>query len=132
MTDTLAQDIVEGRAPEWRAHGRREALRWAVTYIHNYAAKMNDPSAKAALDTCAMWLGTDAKKRWPVKTSVAQRIERPTPVREVAGSNPAGGAIDPSLLEFCECGHTIWDCANMPGRHCDAWIYPPDAHTFGG
>ena len=38
-------------------------IRWAVTWLHKRAAEMNDPWAKALLNTAAFNMGCDAKRR---------------------------------------------------------------------
>lgn len=41
--------------------GRRNGVKWAVTWLHERAALMNDPSARAALNVAADLLGNKAK-----------------------------------------------------------------------
>ncbi len=42
-----------------RANGFRDGLRYAVTWLHERAREMNDPHAKAILNTAAFHLGTE-------------------------------------------------------------------------
>ncbi len=39
--------------------GRRDGIRWAITYVHNYAKGMNDPGARAALNCVAFYMGNE-------------------------------------------------------------------------
>lgn len=41
--------------------GRRNAVKWAVTFLHERALLMNDPSARAALNLAADLMGNRAK-----------------------------------------------------------------------
>lgn len=50
------------RSPDWNA-GRRNGIKWAVAWLHRRAMEMNDPSAKAALDTAASHMGQVDKIR---------------------------------------------------------------------
>jgi len=43
-------------------NGRREAIKWAVTWLHNRAREMNDPNAVAVLNTAAFNMGQAAKR----------------------------------------------------------------------
>lgn len=43
------------------ARGFRDGLRYAVTWLHERANEMNDPWAKAVLNTAAFNLGVDGK-----------------------------------------------------------------------
>jgi hypothetical protein len=53
-------DEAAKRAPQYM-HGRREAIKWAVTWLHQRALEMNDPHAKAILNSAAFNMGSDAK-----------------------------------------------------------------------
>lgn len=52
MAETKAQ--VEQR-------GWRKGSRWAISWLHKRAEEMNDPAAKAILNTAAFQLGVEAK-----------------------------------------------------------------------
>lgn len=43
-------------------NGRREAIKWAVTWLHDKAKSMNDPHAKNILNVAAFCMGQDAKR----------------------------------------------------------------------
>jgi hypothetical protein len=47
--------------PPERAVGYRQGLRYAVTWLHHQANQMNDPWAKAVLNTAAFHLGVEGK-----------------------------------------------------------------------
>jgi hypothetical protein len=49
------------RSPQYM-QGRREAMKWAVTWLHQRALEMNDPHAKALFNTAAFNMGADAKQ----------------------------------------------------------------------
>lgn len=49
------------RSSQWQ-DGHRNAIRWAVTWLHKRANEMNDPIAKAILDAAAINMGADAKR----------------------------------------------------------------------
>lgn len=66
------------RSPEY-TQGRRAGVKWAITWLHDRANEMNDPHAKAILNTAAFNLGADAKgepKRragfWPFVMSIGR------------------------------------------------------------
>lgn len=44
-----------------RANGFRDGMRYAVTWLHDRANEMNDPWAKAVLNTAAFNLGVEGK-----------------------------------------------------------------------
>lgn len=44
-----------------RANGFRDGMRFAVTWLHQRANEMNDPWAKAVLNTAAFNLGVEGK-----------------------------------------------------------------------
>ena len=52
----MAERDARDRSPIWEA-GRRNGVKWAVEFVHAYALEMNDPSARAALNTCADNMG---------------------------------------------------------------------------
>lgn len=58
------------------ARGRRDGIRWAITWLHERAKQMNDPNAVSVLNTAAFNMGTDASPK------VAQ-------MREEAKAKPA-------------------------------------------
>lgn len=39
--------------------GRRDGIRWAITWLHEEAKKMNDPKAVTVLNNAAFHMGTD-------------------------------------------------------------------------
>lgn len=49
------------RNPQY-LQGRREALKWAVTWLHARADAMNDPHAKAILNVAATDMGFDTRE----------------------------------------------------------------------
>lgn len=42
--------------------GRRDGIRYAITWLHEEAKRMNDPHATIVLNNAAFHLGTDAKR----------------------------------------------------------------------
>lgn len=52
---------------EHRHMGRREAVKWAIEWLHRRAKEMNDPHAQAILNTAAFNMGVDAKEKWPTE-----------------------------------------------------------------
>lgn len=49
------------RSHQWE-QGRRNGVRWAVTWLHNRALEMNDPRAVLILNSAAFNLGARAKR----------------------------------------------------------------------
>lgn len=47
--------------PEYK-RGTRDGVRWAVHWLHERAQTMNDPHAKAVLNSAAFGLGTMAAR----------------------------------------------------------------------
>lgn len=47
--------------------GWHDGIRCAVTWLHNRAAEMNDPHARALYNSAAFHLGSDASPRMPRK-----------------------------------------------------------------
>jgi len=45
--------------------GRREAVKWAIDWLHQRAKEMNDQNARAILNTAAFNMGVDAKRKFP-------------------------------------------------------------------
>lgn len=43
------------------ANGRREAVKWAVSWLHDRAREMNDPAAWRILNSAAYSMGRDAQ-----------------------------------------------------------------------
>lgn len=41
--------------------GRRDGIRWAITWLHKRAVEMNDRRAKAILNSAAFSMGVDLK-----------------------------------------------------------------------
>jgi len=50
---------------EKRHMGRREAVKWAIDWLHQRAKEMNDQNARAILNTAAFNMGVDAKRKFP-------------------------------------------------------------------
>lgn len=48
------------RSPQY-LQGRREALKWAITWLHARAETMNDPHARAILNVAATDMGHDTR-----------------------------------------------------------------------
>lgn len=48
------------RSPEY-TQGRRAGVKWAITWLHARAAEMNDPPARAILNSAAFNMGHDAR-----------------------------------------------------------------------
>ena len=53
--------VESGRSAQF-LDGRRHAIKWAIQYLHDRAKGMNDPNAKAVLNSAAFHVGTDAKR----------------------------------------------------------------------
>lgn len=53
-----------GRTPDY-VDGRRNGIKWAITWLHQRAEEMNDPHAKAILNTAAFNMSTAAKDKVP-------------------------------------------------------------------
>lgn len=49
------------RSPQYE-QGRRNGIKWAVTWLHQRAAEMNDPHAKIVLNSAAFNMGLGAKR----------------------------------------------------------------------
>ena len=47
-----------GRSPEY-TQGKRAGIKWAISWLHERANEMNDPSAKAILNTAAFHMGVE-------------------------------------------------------------------------
>jgi len=47
---------------EDRQLGKRDGLRWAITWLHRRAAGMYDPHAKAVLNSAAFDLGNEIRE----------------------------------------------------------------------
>lgn len=63
-----------------RANGFRDGLRYAVTWLHERANEMNDPWAKAVLNTAAFNLGVEGK---------GQHVEAKAKLLEIAMARAA-------------------------------------------
>jgi hypothetical protein len=48
------------RCPQY-LQGRREAIKWAITWLHARAEQMNDPHAKAILNVAGTEMGFDTR-----------------------------------------------------------------------
>ena len=54
--------------------GMRDGIRWAVAQVHAYASEMNDPSARAALNTAGFTIGQEAARcDWKPKDGYERR-----------------------------------------------------------
>jgi hypothetical protein len=42
--------------------GKRHGVKWAITWLHQLAAEMNDPHAQAILNSAALGMGVEAKR----------------------------------------------------------------------
>lgn len=62
-----SQMNITSRRPEANARieeylrGRRDGVRWAISWLHARASEMGDPHAKTILNTRAFELGVEAK-----------------------------------------------------------------------
>jgi len=45
--------------------GRRNGIKWAITWLHERANEMGDPHAKIVLDAAAFNMGVEAKRGCP-------------------------------------------------------------------
>ena len=52
------------RSDQWE-DGRRNGIKWAVTYLHSRAKEMNDTKAMIVLDSAAFNMGWQAKHERP-------------------------------------------------------------------
>lgn len=52
------------RSHQWE-DGRRNGIKWAITWLHNRAKQMKDPRAVQILDSAAFNLGARAKHERP-------------------------------------------------------------------
>lgn len=48
------------RSPQYM-QGRREAIKWAITWLHKRSEEMNDPHAQATLNAAAFNMGADSR-----------------------------------------------------------------------
>ena len=55
--------------------GTRDGTRWAIAWLHKRAEQMNDPHAKAILNTAAFQMGVEAKTTAFVPLSDTNRGE---------------------------------------------------------
>lgn len=46
--------------------GHRDGIRWAITWLHERGKEMNDPHAKAVLDSAAFNMGNEGKRVAPI------------------------------------------------------------------
>lgn len=61
------------KIPEYN-RGWVDGVRFAIAYVHQRALEMNDPSAKAALNTTGFHLGLEAKEhRLSIKADMLER-----------------------------------------------------------
>jgi hypothetical protein len=61
--------------------GHKNALKWAITFLHERAAQQSDPHAKAVLNSAAFSMGVAASKfkqeeRHETSTSDRSRLKR--------------------------------------------------------
>lgn len=67
--------------------GRRNGIKWAITYLHQLAGEMNDPHARAVLNCAAFWTGVEAKRPAkanqynPEMVALLKRLEKEPPER---------------------------------------------------
>lgn len=73
---------MSNRPPQY-LQGRREALKWAVTWLYAHAESMNDPHARAILNSAAYGMGQD------VRDGAFPKVRHPTDARLQASSKPA-------------------------------------------
>lgn len=59
---------------EDRRFGQRAGIRWAIAWLHKRALEMNDPHAKAILNSAAFNMSGDAKQ--------LQIVESPTGTKD--------------------------------------------------
>lgn len=67
------------RSHDWEA-GRRNGIKWAITWLHVRANEMGDSHAKAILNTAGFNMGVDAK--------CAQGPLEPLPLCRAVGNTP--------------------------------------------
>jgi hypothetical protein len=53
--------------------GRRDGIRWAVTWLHSRAKEMSDPKARSVLETVAYNMGTEASPKVAQKRDALQK-----------------------------------------------------------
>lgn len=46
--------------------GFRDGYRWAIAWLHKRALELNDPSAKAAMNTACFHMGVEGKNLRPI------------------------------------------------------------------
>jgi hypothetical protein len=56
--------------------GRRNGIKWAVTWLHRRAAQMNDPHARLVLNSAAYAVGRHAK--WTPTQQKSVKEHKPT------------------------------------------------------
>jgi hypothetical protein len=71
------------RTQQWK-DGRRNGIKFAITFLHRTAHEMNDPHAKCICNLVGFWLGIEAKK-----LGRSSEVERAADRRQVVGSNPS-------------------------------------------
>lgn len=59
--------------------GHRDGIGWAITWLHKRAAEMNDPHAKAILNTAGFNMGVEAKQEPLLFTSEGSVIDVGSP-----------------------------------------------------
>ena len=63
--------------------GFKDGLRWAITWLHNNAAEMNDHRARDILNTAAFHLGVEGgKTRDGVSPAQSVKLQSRPPSRE--------------------------------------------------
>lgn len=55
-----------------RRFGQRAGIRWAIAWLHKRAGEMNDPHAKAVLNTAAFQMGVDGKNLQIVEAPIEE------------------------------------------------------------
>jgi len=61
--------------------GFRHGMKWAVSWLHEEAGKMNDPKARAILNEAAFHLGNAKKGVEPIIQEAASRSVNPPDLR---------------------------------------------------
>jgi hypothetical protein len=54
------------RSPQY-CDGQRNAIKWAIQWIHDEAKSMNDPHAKIVLNNAAFHMGVSAKEKFKIE-----------------------------------------------------------------
>lgn len=82
-----------------RKFGQRDGIRYAITWLHNRANEMNDPHARAIINSAAFSLGNEIREgRFPIVRSQDEPtredlIETLAPFAEFGGNSPWVGTV---------------------------------------